>query len=153
MELVLVGFFLWLLILTFLLFRTLINYNQLTEGVTKQTLSEVLKKLLDQSKKSRSEYKKIIEQIDQIKTESVNYIQKIGVVRFNPFDDIGGDQSFVIALLDSRDNGVVVTSLYARSSTRWYVKQVKAGKGVKLELSKEEKEAVKKSQPNLVYQS
>ena len=72
-------------------------------------------------------------------------IQKIGLLRYNPFADTGGEQSFVISLLDHHNSGMILTSLQGRSGTRWYAKQVKKGKGTEFELSKEEEEAVKKA--------
>jgi hypothetical protein len=50
------------------------------------------------------------------------------VVRFNPFEDTGGNQSFAIALLDALGDGVVISSLHARGSTRIYAKSVRAGR-------------------------
>jgi hypothetical protein len=50
------------------------------------------------------------------------------VVRFNPFEDTGGNQSFAIALLDAHGDGVVISSLHARGSTRIYAKAVRAGR-------------------------
>ena len=47
-----------------------------------------------------------------------NAIQKINLLRFNPFDDVGGDQSFVLTLLDKDNSGVLLTSLHHRSFTR-----------------------------------
>ncbi len=71
-------------------------------------------------------------------------ITKVGVVRFNPFNDVGGDQSFVIALLDSKNSGVVISSLYSREGTRIYAKPIVDGDS-KYNLSDEEKEAIKKA--------
>jgi len=70
-------------------------------------------------------------------------LQKVGLVRFNPFSGVGGDQSFSLALLDEKDNGVVVTSLHHRESTRLYVKELRAGKSLKQELAEEEIRAIK----------
>ncbi len=64
-------------------------------------------------------------------------IQKVGFLRFNPFGDTGGDQSFILALLDRENNGVLVTSLYSREGTRLYAKEVAKGK-TKQQLSQEE---------------
>ncbi|MDP4007304.1 MAG: DUF4446 family protein, partial [bacterium] len=71
-------------------------------------------------------------------------ITKIGMVRFNPFGEIGGDQSFSIALLDSEDSGIVVTSHYGKDMQRVYAKPVKLGKA-EYSLSEEEEEAIKKA--------
>ena len=54
-------------------------------------------------------------------------VQKVGFLRFNPFQDTGGDNSFVIALLDGKDNGIVISSLYMREGTRLYAKEIKNG--------------------------
>ncbi len=65
----------------------------------------------------------------------------VGLVRFNSFADVGGAQSFALALLDEDGNGVVVSSLHGRSATRLYVKPVEAGRSSQV-LSKEEQEAI-----------
>jgi hypothetical protein len=54
-------------------------------------------------------------------------IQRVKVLRFNPFRDTGGDQSFVIALLDAQGSGIVVTGLHSRAETRVYAKPVSGG--------------------------
>ena len=71
-------------------------------------------------------------------------IQKVGVIRYNPFADSGGDQSFAIALLDSMGNGVVISSLHSRTDTRVFAKPVQAGRS-RYPLSDEEQEAIKKA--------
>ncbi len=67
--------------------------------------------------------------------------QKISIVRFNPFGDTGGDQSFVLAVLDAHNSGYVLTSIHGREGTRVYVKPVDDGKS-KYPLSDEEKQAL-----------
>jgi hypothetical protein len=70
---------------------------------------------------------------------------KINVTRFNPFNDLGGDQSFILTILDQSNTGVVVTSLHNRDITRIYAKAVKDGEGDNITLSKEEKSAIVKT--------
>lgn len=67
--------------------------------------------------------------------------QKISIVRFNPFGDTGGDQSFVLAVLDSHNSGYVLTSIHGREGTRVYVKPIDYNKS-KYPLSEEEKQAL-----------
>ena len=69
-------------------------------------------------------------------------LQHIGMVRFNPFDDTGSDQSFAIALLDDRRDGVVLSSLHGRANTRLFAKPVENGES-KHALSTEEAQAIK----------
>ena len=71
-------------------------------------------------------------------------IQRVGVVRFNPFPDTGGNQSFVVALLDTHDDGVVLSSLHSRGGTRVYLKQVAKGRA-ETALSEEETEAIRRA--------
>ena len=72
-------------------------------------------------------------------------IQKVGLVRYNPFSDAGGDQSFALALLDGRRNGVVISSLYGREMNRVYAKRIEGGAS-KYPLTDEEKEALHNAQ-------
>jgi Protein of unknown function (DUF4446) len=71
-------------------------------------------------------------------------IQKVAVIRYNPFSDTGGDQSFAIALLDSLGNGVVLSSLHSRTDTRVFAKPVQSGRS-RYQLSDEEQDAIKKA--------
>jgi hypothetical protein len=71
-------------------------------------------------------------------------IQKVGVIRYNPFADAGGDQSFAAALLDAEGNGIVLSSLHSRSETRVFAKPIRAGRST-YSLSDEEQQAVKKA--------
>ena len=85
--------------------------------------------------------------IKELENKSKKQIQKIGLLRYNPFADTGGEQSFIVSLLDYNNSGIILTSLQGRSGTRWYAKKVKRGKGTEFDLSKEEEEAIKKAKP------
>jgi len=71
-------------------------------------------------------------------------LQRVGIVRFRAFEDTGSDLSFSIALLDSRNNGVVLTSLYGRSESLIFAKPVMGGESP-YSLSREEKEAISRA--------
>jgi len=73
---------------------------------------------------------------------------KIGITRFNPFDDVGGDQSFILTILDKNNSGAIITSLHNRDITRIYAKPIKNGVGENITLSKEEKSAIVKTIKN-----
>lgn len=70
--------------------------------------------------------------------------QRIGLVRFNPFEDTGSNQSFALALLDGRGDGFVVSSLHARAGTRVYAKAITNGAS-EAALSDEETEALRQA--------
>ncbi len=69
-------------------------------------------------------------------------MQRTGLVRFNPFEDTGGNQSFALALLDANGDGLVISSLHSRAGTRVYGKTVTAGRS-ETSLSAEEAEALR----------
>jgi len=144
---VIIGFGLWLLILSIMVFRMVSHYNRLTSGMTNKTLKEVLEKILEEHLRNKKDIQTLFNNIKDLKDDGVLHIQRLGVVRFNPFSDTGGSQSFTLALLDGAENGVIMTSLYARTGNRWYIKHVKHGEGLDVELSREEKTAVKEAKP------
>lgn len=63
---------------------------------------------------------------------------KFNLIRYNPFDDLGGDQSFILCLLDNTNSGVIITSLHNRDFTRVYAKAIHNGDTDGQKLSKEE---------------
>jgi len=69
-------------------------------------------------------------------------LHRVGVLRFNPFKDIGGDQSFSVALLDGKNSGITFSSLHTREGTRVYVKPIVRGKSEKYTLTEEESQVV-----------
>jgi hypothetical protein len=136
----------WMLIITIVVFRMIRHYNRLTGGNNKRVLKEVLDEMLDKQNKLTSDTIGIKHEITKLTQEGALHIQKVGIERFNPFSDTGGSQSFTLALLDGHKNGIVMTSLYARTGNRWYVKEVQEGKGRKYDLSKEEERAIHNAQ-------
>jgi hypothetical protein len=68
--------------------------------------------------------------------------QRVGLVRYNPFEDTGGNQSFALTIIDPRGDGLVISSLHARSGTRLYAKSI-AGGTAETALSAEETEALR----------
>jgi hypothetical protein len=70
--------------------------------------------------------------------------QRFGLIRFNPFEDTGGNQSFAVAVVDANGDGFVLSSLHARGGTRVFAKSLTAGKA-EASLSAEEAEAVRQA--------
>ncbi len=132
-------------VLTYIVWKLQAHYNRLTGGVNTVTLSQVLNELLGQIRELKIRTGQTEEAVNRLDTDGIGHVQRIGVVRFNPFSDTGGAQSFTMALLDGNHDGVVMTSLYARSGNRWYVKQIAKGKGKNIDLSKEEESAIRQA--------
>lgn len=83
---------------------------------------------------------------NQIHNLAKKSVHKVGVVRFNPFKDLGGNQSFSVALLDGENSGMVISGLHTREGNRVYAKPVEKGKAAKHPLTDEEREAIKKAE-------
>jgi len=103
-----------------------------------------LEEILSRFQNLEKSFAKISKELEDIKLQNKSSIQKIGAIRFNPFKEVGGDQSFSIALLDANDDGVVITSLYTREGNRVYGKPIKNGAS-EYALSNEEKQAIEKA--------
>lgn len=102
-----------------------------------QNLDQVLK----QFQGLKKEVAVISKGLEKLKKESRFSLKKIALVRYNPFSEVGSDQSFSIALLDEDNNGIVITSLFSRDGNRVYGKAIKNGIS-QYSLSDEEKKVI-----------
>jgi hypothetical protein len=123
----------------------LVHYNKLTQGEGSKGLRPLLEEVLRSEENNKKAIERLIAGYDRINKEGQLHIQKVGLLRFNPFKDTGGDQSFILSLVDNNDTGVIISGLYSRSGVRWYAKKVVNGKGIDHELSEEERKALKEA--------
>ena len=137
--------FFWLVILSALFYNFFNHYRRLTKGIIKKDLKSVLDDLLKNLDQETERIDTLFKEIKKLEKENAYNVQKIGLVRFNPFAETGGDQSFCLAVLDANDNGFVISSLHSRETTRLYAKPIKKGKATGYQLSDEEKQAIKKA--------
>lgn len=83
----------------------------------------------------------------QLENKMKNCVQKIGVVRYNAYNDAGNDLSFAVALLDEKNNGIVFNGIYSREMSNIYAKPIADGR-CEYNITKEENEALKKAMEN-----
>jgi hypothetical protein len=117
--------------------------NPFKKDKKQKDLKEVLR-AFDNLEKKVDGFSKELEILEK---ESKLFFQKMGVVRYNPFSEVGSNQSFSIALLDKNNDGVIITSLFGREGNRVYAKPVKNGNS-EYALSDEEKKAVEEAMKN-----
>lgn len=108
-----------------------------------ETVTEYFKKLGATAKKLNNLHRSY-EHLSDIAARS---IQKSAIIRFNPFRNTGGDQSFVLALLDNNDSGFLLTGIHSREGTRVYIKTVEYGNSQHT-LSQEEEKALQTARTN-----
>ncbi|HEY7452215.1 MAG TPA: DUF4446 family protein [Candidatus Limnocylindria bacterium] len=104
------------------------GYRRLTAAGADTSLADTLDRHLDRVEAVDQRLGELDAQYRSLEARSRGSLQHLGIVRFNPFPDTGSDQSFAIALLNDRHNGVVISSLHARSGTRVFAKPVEAGR-------------------------
>jgi hypothetical protein len=142
------AFFLFLLILNIIqlvtFFRLKKKLTFFLQGKNAESLEESINGLISDSSALHLSLEKISEEQEKQAKMLSSTIKKIGIVRFNPFNNTGGDQSFAIALLNSKNSGILISSLYLREGTRIYAKPINDLKST-YPLSKEEEEALKKA--------
>lgn len=134
----------FLILVSFYCYKTNKIVNTIFEKGNIKDFKDVLIKHKENNLSLKEEINKAFLEIKDLQRISKQTIQKVSVIRFNPFNEIGGNQSFVIALLDNKNNGFVISSLFVNEGSRVYSKTIKAGKSDH-KLSKEEVEAVNKA--------
>jgi len=118
------------------------KYNKFMNNVNGNiNLEELLKLNLEKVNDISQKNKEIESRLDRIDINLLNCIQKVGVLRYNAFENMGSDLSFSIALLDKNDDGVVVSGIYSRDSSSTYAKPIVKGKS-KYSLSSEEIQSI-----------
>ena len=86
------------------------------------------------------------QEVAALRAEAKGALRHVGLVRYDAFGDVGGRQSWSVALLDDDGNGVVLTAIHGRSEARSYAKSV-AGWTSEQKMSPEEQDAVASAKP------
>lgn len=131
---------LWNIVLTVLFVLNRRKTAQFFE-TDKGNIYDLLVSSINGNKKLDTRSKEIERHLEEIKEILRHSFQRYAMVRYNPFKDTGGNQSFSLALLDLDGNGFVITSIHGREVNRVYAKPVEKGKSLH-NLSAEEEEAL-----------
>lgn len=130
----------------------IIKFNKISKKYTEfmkklgngKNIEEDLENYMYRVERVEKQNAEILNYIKNIDNDLSKCIQKIGIVRYNAFQDTGSDLSFVLALLDERNNGVVLNGIYSREMSNIYAKPVENGKS-KYTISEEENLAIEKA--------
>ena len=117
------------------------RYAELTAGTSRGSLEAVLNTHLENVQAALLEASQARQTVQEMEKRGRSHVQHLAVIRYNPFDHTGGDQSFVLALADAQGDGVVINSLHARDGTRIYAKPVTGWRSVHA-LTDEEQTAI-----------
>lgn len=138
-------FLLWFILITILLVRLMVHYQSLTKGVGKKDLISALNSYIAKTSQNHDAIESVRKELENEKSDGQLHLQRVGFKRFNPFTDTGGNQSFILSLLDENGTGVVISSLHSRENTRVYAKRIENSRCPDQELSKEELALIKES--------
>lgn len=137
-QLLVVAVFVWATILTVIVWQDRKFLKKLfpisSERDIRRKFEEVVKEIESFDKNLESFKNKL----GFIERDGIKHVQKVELMRYNPYEDTGGDQSFSIALLNNLGDGIVITSLHSRSGTRVFAKPVTKGKSSTYDFSQEE---------------
>ncbi len=136
---------LWVLVLTLLLVRVRSlsrRLQRLTAGATGVSLERVLVDHLARVEEVDTRQRQVEQRVSALEDRIPLCVQHVGLVRYDAFEDVGGQQSFSLAMLDARQNGIILTSVYSRSDVRVYAKVVRQGQPSH-PLSEEEQQALR----------
>ena len=104
-------------------------------------IEEILKNYIAKVEETNGKQEEILNYCDRLDKNISLCIKKIGIIRYSAFKDTGSDLSFALALLNDKNDGVVLNGIYSREMSNIYAKQIKNGK-CNNKLSDEENKAL-----------
>lgn len=125
------------------------SQDALFEGKNAQSLENVIMKQSEDMGIMDKEIQELFEISNRIHRLAQRSIHKVGVIRYNPFKEVGSNQSFAIALLDSKNSGTIISSLHTREGSRVYAKPIENGDSKLYPLTEEEKQAITLAQKQI----
>ena len=134
----------WLLFITSFLVWFYLSLKNILKDSKDKNFLKTFKNIEEIQQKNLKDILNLNLDLDSFKKESRLNIQRVGLTKYNPFKETGGNNSFSLVLLDGNKNGIIITSLHTRERTRLYLKEVISGKP-KIELSNDEEQALKES--------
>jgi hypothetical protein len=125
------------------------QYKNVMREIGTNDIIEILSENIKKTEEFNSKLDKFRMELSMINNEMKAAIKKVGIIRYNAFNDVGSDLSFSIALLDSEDNGIVLSGIYGRNETATFAKPVERGQS-KYPLSAEEIQAIDKARKAII---
>ncbi len=117
------------------------QYARLTRNTSGGNLEEVLRGYMDSVEQSGSQIEALESAVESLNERQKGCLQRVGLVRFDAFEDVGGEQSFAVVVLDGEQNGVALSSIYSRNDVRVYAKSIENGAAAH-QLTNEERRAM-----------
>jgi len=126
------------------------KYEAFMKGADGATLESSMLTKYKEIEKIKKENKLNAEKLDVTCETLINAFQKMGLVKYDAFSEMGGKLSYSLCLLDDKDNGFIITSIHSRESCNSYIKEIIRGKSYVI-MSTEERQALEAAQRGTKY--
>ena len=113
------------------------KYRKMMRGMNNKNLEEVINSNLDNIDVALNNSKEALQRCEKIAEDLKLCVNKVAIMRYKAFEDVGSDLSFSIAILDSYNDGVIITGIYSRHDSTTYAKPIDKGIS-RYDLSEEE---------------
>ena len=127
--------------------NTLLDYSDDGDIIT--ALKEYYKKVDDLAVTvNKNSDAATLSRLASCEADAGSSLKKIGVVNFDAFDDVKGNLSFALALLNNNNDGIILTSIYGNNSAHSYIREIRSGKTA-VKLLNEETRALEIAKNNI----
>ena len=137
MVIIIILLFIMVIVLFKAVGRVETRYRKLMKGTSSSNLEEMLLEKLNSIQDSKEASEKALKECERLEIKMKDCIQKVAIMRYKAFENVGSDLSFSIAMLDDKNDGVMLTGIYGRQESTTYAKPIDKGIS-RYDLSEEE---------------
>ena len=120
------------------------KYDKFMKGKNAENLDGAIRESFKQIEKINVEHQKTMIKVEESVHRINSVFQKLGIVKYNAFKEMGGNLSFAFAMLDQNNTGFILNSVHSREGCYLYIKDIEKGETETL-LGSEEKEALERA--------
>ena len=127
----------WNIVLSFKFKKLSKCYKSIVGGSTALSIEETIIENVGRAEAAGEKVKLMEQKLEDLYVQIEGCIQRVDIIRYNAFSDTGSDLSYSLALLNNKNNGLLLTGIYGRNEAYTYAKPIIAGKS-NYSLSEEE---------------
>lgn len=137
MAIIIILLFIMVIVLFKAVGRVETKYRKLMKGTSGKNLEEMLLERITSMEETKEISEKALNECEKLEIKMKECIQKVAIMRYKAFEDVGSDLSFSIAMLDDKNDGIILTGIYGRQESTTYAKPIDKGIS-RYDLSEEE---------------
>ena len=137
MSIIIILLFIMVIVLFKAVGKVETRYRRLMKGTSNNNLEEILLEKLSSIEEAKEVSEKALKECERLEIKMKDCIQKVAIMRYKAFENVGSDLSFSIAMLDDKNDGIILTGIYGRQESTTYAKPIDKGIS-RYDLSEEE---------------